>query len=304
MRMGFAEGATSVEALNGWVGSPTLARGRETLPVRGTALGTVLGRDEQLGAVFRQMRAVTGLNEAALARKLGTDVSVIMDLEAGIADGLPAWRELAAIVERLAFVTAVDPSPILTRLMQVSPAASGVEPAIARRPPFAAMPPPMLPGALPVRVPAPPPAVVSGVVTTRPVSAAGGNGVHRSRNADRSATLPVSIAQAPNQSRPVHAPTASSGSVVARGPLPRGRRISRLAGAVVLLGLLLGGYLAMQNLPRFAYQSVGYFPRRLHESVRNIIDLAVLHTSAVKDGLRWIDVGDPRLRKGDRLKSR
>jgi hypothetical protein len=92
--------------------------------------------------------------------------------------------------------------------------------------------------------------------------------------------------------------------VAVKSAPPRRRRLGRVGGPVVLLCLLIGGYFAIQHVPRVAYESVGYFPRRLHEPVRNIIDLAVLHTAAVKDGLRWIDVGDPRLRKGDRLKSR
>ncbi len=296
MRIGFAEGATSVEALNGWVEPPPLGRVRETRSPH--------GRDEQLGAIFRQMRAVVGLNQAALARKLGTDVSVIMDLEAGIADGLPPWRDLAAIVERLAFVAGVDPSPILTRLMQVSSAASPAGPVIDGRAAYAVIPPPPRSVAPPVSVPVLPSVTAPGFAGSAPASAGVAGGIQKFRSPERVVARTAAVVPAHKHSKAVQV-AASSDTVapVSRSRSP-GRKIGRVAGPLVLLGLLIGGYFTIQHLPQFAYQSVGFFPRRLHEPVRNIIDLAVAHTAAVKDGLRWIDVGDPRLRKGDRHKSR
>jgi hypothetical protein len=70
-----------------------------------------------------------------------------------------------------------------------------------------------------------------------------------------------------------------------------------------MLALLVAAYFAVQQLPRVAYASIGYFPIRLQGSVRNVIDLAILQTAAVRDGLKWVDIGDPRMRKNDRLKT-
>lgn len=91
---------------------------------------------------------------------------------------------------------------------------------------------------------------------------------------------------------------------VAEVPPPRKTaRWMRIASGPFALVLLLAGlYFAVLQLPRVAYASIGYFPSRLQGAVRNVVDLAILQTSAVRDGLRWIDVGDPRIRKTDRLK--
>ncbi len=306
MRMGFAEGASNLDVLGGW-----------SDPLRTSSAaksGSPMARDEQLGAIFRQMRAVVGLNEIAIARLVGTDLTVIMDLEAGIGEGLPKWPELVRIVERYASLAGVDPSPIMTRLMQISmPAPPRVAHAAPLAMPTAGLPVPPLSDRF-----APPRAGAPASPATAPVAPG------YKRRADAVPPVRVGRAQPPIGTRPAvraaaEAPmpmprvltTPSSAAAAAEdleevATVPPPRKTARwmrvASGPFALVLILAGLYFAVLQLPRVAYASIGYFPSRLQGPVRNVVDLAILQTAAVRDGLRWIDVGDPRIRKTDRLK--
>lgn len=283
-----------MDAFGGWLGKSQDSRRRDAL--------APASKDEQLGAIFRQMRAVVGLNEVALARLIGTDLSVIMDLEAGIGEGLPRWPDLVRIVERYASVAGVDPSPIITRLMQISLPMAPPQHMVA---PSASLPIETGPSAIPDlagRFAPPRPHAVQKLpsrndATHRPVAIAA------SPRAVATA-VPRTAAMARPVTKHVPSPVAEADDVPGEAQAPRRRWwLSRTSGLAVLLVLLLGFYFAVLELPRAAYTSVAYFPARLQEPVRKVIDLAIQQTSAVRDGLRWIDVGDPRIRKTDRQKS-
>lgn len=306
MRMGFAEGPAGVDAFGGW--------GDRLQVPRVSTAAMMPARDEQLAAIFRQMRAVVGLNEGALARLLGTDISVIMDLEAGIADGLPAWPDLVRIIERYASIAGVDPSPIVTRLMQISlppaPPPSLVAPRMtnpAPPPVFEGGPPPFVERFAPPRAVAPAGAALvtrlaatAGVVT--PSRAASGR--PPATAASRVPLPPASIPGRQTDIAPrIDAPRIDDAEIAESAKPARRRRrwLSRAGAPLFLLAFSVGVYFAVMQLPRVAYAAVGLFPARLQEPVRNVIDLAIVQTAAVRDGLKWIDVGDPRLRKSNRL---
>lgn len=298
MRLGFAEGALGMDAFGGWTGQQQTSRqgGRQGRTVAST------GHDQQLGAIFRQMRAVVGMNEVGVARLLGTDLSVVMDLEAGIGEGLPAWPELVRIVERYGAIAGVDPSPLITRLMQISVPPATSRPAMMPRPPSVVAIAPV--PALAERF-APPPLVPA--ARLHPVAPPSSRDADRRLRSSPQVQQPTVLAKYAGDRRAQPAAVDAEVVEAAVGHIvPRARRrwVAKAAGPLAVVVLLVGLYPAVMQLPRVAYASIGYFPARLQGSVRNVIDLAVLQTAAVRDGLRWVDVGDPRVRKTDRLKTR
>jgi hypothetical protein len=57
-------------------------------------------------------------------------------------------------------------------------------------------------------------------------------------------------------------------------------------------------------VPGPIYKTISLLPASVAEPVRAGLDLFVLYSAPRRDGLRWIDVGDPQLRKVDKLRSK
>ena len=85
---------------------------------------------------------------------------------------------------------------------------------------------------------------------------------------------------------------------------PRRRRRARalfaLSAPVALLAVVV--YLA-HAAPKPMYRAVALLPGPVESAVRGGLDYLVLLTAPRRDGLRWIEVGDPRLRKADKLQA-
>ncbi len=98
---------------------------------------------------------------------------------------------------------------------------------------------------------------------------------------------------------PAHRPVPAAGFATERG---RRRRIRRglvplaapLAFVVVVLALL-------EAAPLTLYRGIALLPRELRRPLRFGLDQLVLLTATRREGLRWVDVGDPRVRKAARL---
>ena len=58
-----------------------------------------------------------------------------------------------------------------------------------------------------------------------------------------------------------------------------------------------------QAIPAPVYRFVGLLPAPLAGAARAGMDTLVLYSAPRRDGLRWVDVGDPQLRKVDKLQS-
>jgi hypothetical protein len=84
------------------------------------------------------------------------------------------------------------------------------------------------------------------------------------------------------------------------------RKIVKLI--VMLLASLTVGVTVLASLaflaPAPVYRLISLLPPSLAGPVRNGWDHPVLYMAPRRDGLRWIDVGDPRLRKVDKLPRR
>lgn len=83
------------------------------------------------------------------------------------------------------------------------------------------------------------------------------------------------------------------------------RRRSRGLGRTVLLAALPAAaavlvYLAVVA-PALGYRVISLLPAPLAAPARAGLDIVVLYSAPRRDGLRWIDIADPRLRKADKL---
>jgi hypothetical protein len=93
-----------------------------------------------------------------------------------------------------------------------------------------------------------------------------------------------------------------------RTDTPRKRRRRRLgphaliafAVPVVLLAILVG---FAHVAPRPAYRAIMLLPDPVEALLRAGLDYLMLMSAPRRDGLRWIEVDDPRLRKADKLRT-
>lgn len=245
--------------------------------------GVAPGGDSQIAVIFRQMREMLGLSVSGLARRLGTDISVIMDLESGAVDNLPNWPETVRIIEGYGALTGVDQGPLVSRvLMLQTPATTTPTPMgqIAQAQPaaVAARQPASLPVPLPERSRA--------AVATVP---------------SRAAPVPVTQPQQA-QAVPEWQPHEGDEEDAARRERRR-RRIKRGALAALPLLVLLVLMSAAKMSPRSIYAAIEALPYAIRAPLRPGVDYLVLQAAPVRDGLRWVDAGNPRSRKADRLPS-
>jgi hypothetical protein len=99
-----------------------------------------------------------------------------------------------------------------------------------------------------------------------------------------------------------------------RDPVSAARSRPRSSGGggglrkLMMLGTLpaLAAGLAYMTVvaPSAGYRVVSLLPAPLAEPARNGLDTIVVYSAPRRDGLKWIDVGDPRLRKGDKLQTK
>jgi hypothetical protein len=125
----------------------------------------------------------------------------------------------------------------------------------------------------------------------------GGAGASR---ADQAPAPPVPAAPPPTP------PPLALRKPQSREPLPRER--STGVGRLLLLAtppiVVAAGVSLAILVPGPIYKTVSLLPPSVAEPARAGLDLFVLYSAPRRDGLRWIDVGDPRLRKVDKLRSK
>jgi hypothetical protein len=95
------------------------------------------GRDEQIGKIFRNMRAALKVPRDTLARRLATNTAVIDSFEAGAVTALPHWKETERIVRSYCDLLRFDPEPVLWRLrsqLQAAANTARAAPQTAARP--------------------------------------------------------------------------------------------------------------------------------------------------------------------------
>lgn len=114
------------------------------------------------------------------------------------------------------------------------------------------------------------------------------------------AIVPTTARRSGRRSPPVtrRPPTPGERSISHSAQRRRTRALFALSAPVALLAALV--YVA-HAAPRPVYRAIALLPRPAGQGVRAVLDYVVLLTAPRREGLRWIEVSDPRLRKADRL---
>lgn len=88
-----------------------------------------------------------------------------------------------------------------------------------------------------------------------------------------------------------------------RPPPSRRRRMRTLFTLTAPVALLAGIVYCAQAAPRLVYPVIAVLPDRLEVPVRAGLEYLILLTARNRDGLRWIEVSDPQMRKADKLQT-
>jgi transcriptional regulator with XRE-family HTH domain len=83
----------------------------------------------------------------------------------------------------------------------------------------------------------------------------------------------------------------------------RRRGVRTLFALTLPAALLAGVVYAAQTVPQYVYPAIAMLPDRVEVPVRAGLEYMLLLTAPSRDGLRWIEVGDPRVRKADKLQT-
>ncbi len=263
--------------------------------------------DTELGQIFLRMRTLLGISLWDMARLVSAEPTVIADLEAGALSALPPWPELARLVDAYAAQTGINPQPIYARLMRTlggTPRAPAQPHAGAQRtitlqpmgrsPTYDAQAAP-IPASAFVAAADGPQTEVSQVPT----------GARRAMPGGRS------VLQAPALA--AHAEIVTTrrgvGQRLKRGAHSTWRGLGRalrqrLLGLIVLVGLPVLVLLTARLFPAALYGLLSPLPAVLAAPLKMGADQLVGVLAPQHDGLSWIDIGDPRLRKADRLPER
>ncbi len=275
--------------------------------------------DVELGQIFLRMRSLLGYSLWDMARAVGGEPTVIADLEAGALGTLPPWPELTRLVNGYAALTGVDATPIFNRILRSQghfrdPAINGDVPLdYGRTQGHDASVAPLLRGPIYDHVPlaqraqqrALPPPAVRDITPPVPLKRAA------TVSAQTVQAAAVAKASAPPQiAAPAPASTVTKRSLALKksgvsmlndiGRLVR-RRVALIA---VLLLLPVSVLLLTRLMPGVLYSAISPLPGVVRTPLRHGIDAVVALSAPLKDGLTWIDVGDPQVRKADKLPDR
>jgi hypothetical protein len=215
-----------------------------------------------------------------LATRLATSGAVIAALEAGDERGLPPWPETVRVVTSFLGLAGIDARPVLRAIeaqqqrLPVRPAAPLIRPAPAA--PRGHLPPgralvPVSAAPLPARVAAAPAAVAATEPEPPGLVARLGAAVARLRPSGRDL---IGKARGVLAERTVRRSLAGLGAAAMLALLAW---TSMLQAAVVTLAPPLAGV------------------------VRHVHEFIVVQMAPEREGLRWIEVADPRSRRGDKL---
>jgi hypothetical protein len=110
--------------------------------------------------------------------------------------------------------------------------------------------------------------------------------------------------EAPTRSTRPPPPALRRERAQARAPRRRRRSLRK----ILLVGtppMLVAGLLYwVSTAPAPFYRAIPLLPAAWEGQARAGLDAFVLYSAPHRDGLRWIDVGDPRLRKVDKLRTK
>lgn len=106
--------------------------------------------------------------------------------------------------------------------------------------------------------------------------------------------IPRSLRRGPRAPAPVSQPS----------PRRRRRRRRALLAWTAPVVVVAAGIFLAQSAPGPLYSGVSMLPETVAYPMRASLDALVQAMAPVRDGLSWVDVGDPQLRKADKLQTR
>jgi hypothetical protein len=96
---------------------------------------------------------------------------------------------------------------------------------------------------------------------------------------------------------------AEARTVSTARPPRRRQRVRTLFALSAPVAFLAAVAVLLQVMPTPVYRVAGLLPAGLEPTARAGLDYIALLTAPRRDGLRWIEVSDPRLRKADKLQT-
>src|SRR5262245_35312522 len=115
-----------------------------------------------------------------------------------------------------------------------------------------------------------------------------------------SGIVPTTGGRSARRSAPVARPPRTR-SERATSNAPRRRRTRALFALSAPVALLAALVYVAHAVPRPVYRTIALLPDPAGHAVRAALDYVVLLTAPRREGLRWIEVSDPRLRKANKL---
>lgn len=221
---------------------------------------------------FRDLRAALRMTPVQAAQALSTRVDIVVAFETAKIAALPPWPETCRIVRTYASYAGLDPRPVLHSLEQL----------------FHALP----------RTPAP--EKRGGAGFTRIAS---GRGPRRSMLTAISSTLGNGSLKPANMLKPFKAAGAGH---AARAVRSAGQMVDRQAGrpgmALFVVTTIVAS-VALVTQTSVLEAAVAQLPSPVKRIVQGAQNYVIVQFAPVRDGLRWIDVPDPRTRRGDKLQT-
>lgn len=218
-------------------------------------------------------RRALGLSEVELAARLGASPAAIFALEAGDGRDMPSWPETVRIVQALLGALGMDPRPVLHALQEERAAvaaatqprstATGQSSAVSRSPSTGSASAPSKSG-------------LRGMMRSLRGAARRVGGLSSSTGVRLTAVSPRHIA----------------------GVLG-GRRARRIWLSAAISALLV----AIVSQATFIGATASTLPAPLGRFVTQAVEQLRVQFAPVREGLRWIEVEDPRTRRGDKLQT-
>jgi transcriptional regulator with XRE-family HTH domain len=103
-----------------------------------------------------------------------------------------------------------------------------------------------------------------------------------------------------------HAPSQPARRAERPAPRSAGRGRRRARTLFVLtapIAILAGAIYVAQTLPSEVYRAIRLMPEPIAKPAREGFDYFMLLTAQRREGLRWLETGDPRSRKADKLQT-
>lgn len=224
----------------------------------------------ELARLLTGVRTALGYSEIELAMRLATTPRVVFALENGWLEALPAWPETRRIVDGWVAAAGLDPRPALEALARAMQPAGGAtahpSPALAAagRGPMQRLPEPL-----------------RQQTSAAPAAAAdmSHEGLQEGGTVDVVAPRPRFNARLPQPKLPAS-------------------RLVRLG----MLGIVAAGLWVTTTQTAVVAAAVATLPAPAERAVRSISDFLAVRFAPLREGHRWIDVDDPRSRRGDKLR--